>query len=118
MSKDREGDEELRKKSDGERVATVGQWHPIGTGVVFPEQVAIGGGGGFTDHVNYFARCALTNHDASLPGIQADGTWIGTFHTLPSGALADIADHADGQAFLMRELHGTSVGPIDPASVS
>ncbi len=117
MSLDRENDTELRKLTDGRRVATVGHWHHIGNAVVLEEPVAVGGGG-FVDHVNYFGRCGLTDHDPSLPGRQDDGTWIGQFHTLASGALADIADHGDGQAFLMRSLHGTVVGPIDPASVS
>jgi hypothetical protein len=85
---------------------------------VFEGDVMVGGGGGFTGHVNYFGRCTLTDHDRSLPGIQGDGTWAGTFHTFASQALQDIGDHADGQAFLMRELHGTVIGPIDPASVS
>jgi hypothetical protein len=111
-------DSELRKKTDGERAATVGGWHPIGTGVVFPEPVSVGGGGGATAHVNYFGRCLLDDHDRALPGVRDDGTWMGEFHTFASGALGDIADHTDGQAFLMRELHGVYVGPIDPASVS
>jgi hypothetical protein len=107
---------EIRKKADGRRMGTVVHWHHLGDGIIFDEEVHVGGGG-FTGHANYFGRCMLTNHDPALPGVQPDGTWSGPFQFPASRALTDIAEHADGSAFLMMSLHGTVVGPIDPASV-
>ena len=111
-------DNEIRKKTDGRRMGSFVHWHHIGDGIIFDDAVTVGGGGGFAGHVNYFGRCLLTDHDRSLPGVQPDGTWSGTFHFPAAGALEDIAQHADGSAFLMMSLHGTIAGPIDPASVS